>query len=381
MDNNNLKNLKKYVTGKEIVQQPELWMKTYDTILFQKMELSMFLEHVFARPAIEVIFTGAGSSFFIAETVVGRFQYNTGITSKAISTTELVTHPDIYINASKPTLLVSYARSGDSPESVATVDLVNKAGGEVYHLIITCNKDGELAKMSLDDNAYILLLPEEANDKGLAMTGSVTSMTLATLLVSRISEVELLGHQVQRAILYAKKVFSDYIDEIQQVADMDFKRGIFLGSGPFIGIARESHLKVQELTDGDIICKFDSFMSFRHGPRAIINEKSLVVSILTNNEYASQYEKDLVDSINETQKPMFTIGIMETDMGSKFDLPIILSDGEKQIDEGFLTICSLIPSQLLGFFKSIALGFNPDSPSKSGTIHRVVQGVKIYKYE
>ena len=51
------------------------------------------------------------------------------------------------------------------------------------------------------------------------------------------------------------------------------------------------------------------------------------------------------------------------------------------IAEDFLPLCSIIPAQILGFYKSLQIGLMPDAPSVSGAISRVVQGVKIYSVE
>src|SRR5690606_8327858 len=124
--------------------------------------------------------------------------------------------------------------------------------------------------------------------------------------------------------------------------------------------------------------KYDSFLGLRHGPKAVINPETLLVYIFSNNEYAHQYEVDLVNTINLGERGLFQIGITESsDTKMPLDLEIILSDDGRKIDEEFLSVCSVLPSQLLGFFKSIALGLKPDSPSVNQTITRVVQGVTI----
>ena len=147
------------------------------------------------------------------------------------------------------------------------------------------------------------------------------------------------------------------------------------------GIARESQLKLQELTDGKVICKYDSFMGVRHGPKAVINEKTLVVYLFSNNSYANLYELDLVKAIASGRKNLFSIGVMENEIDTtNVDLKIILSENGKKLHEDFLPVVSVLPAQLLGLFKSINLGLKPDSPSESGMIHRVVQGVKTYTY-
>jgi tagatose-6-phosphate ketose/aldose isomerase len=106
-----------------------------------------------------------------------------------------------------------------------------------------------------------------------------------------------------------------------------------------------------------------------------------MVFIFSNDRFVMQYERDLVLSMKKGKKALFTIGIFESDVnGLEFDLEIKLSESGKQLKEEFLTVCDILPAQILGLYKSLALGLKPDSPSESGAISRVVEDVTIYKY-
>jgi len=76
-------------------------------------------------------------------------------------------------------------------------------------------------------------------------------------------------------VKYGEKFIAYYADEIREIANKNFKRAVFLGSGPFFGTATDRILKVQEMTDGKIICKNDSFLGFRHGPKVVVDEHTL----------------------------------------------------------------------------------------------------------
>jgi tagatose-6-phosphate ketose/aldose isomerase len=369
-------------TSLEISIQPILWQQTWECVQNQKNQLEKFLNQVYSNNNINIILTGAGTSAFIGDALQGPFQKHTGIPTRSINSTNLVTHPDLFLQKDRPTLLISFARSGDSPESVAVVNLVNKICSIDYHLIITCNPSGKLATENNKTNRLVFLLPEKANDKGLAMTGSFTSMLLSGALIARIHQIDDLKPQISSLISYGENVLKNYTEKLHQVAKMNFKRAVFLGSGPLLGTARESHLKLQELTNGKIICKHDSFLGFRHGPKAVIDKETIVIYLFSSNKYVEQYEDDLVKEICKQELGMYSIGILEK---SKEDyclnLNIKMTDGDEILDEEFLTICYVLPAQILGYYKSIELGLNPDSPSESGVISRVVQGVTIYPYE
>jgi len=247
-------------TAREIAGQPELWIKTLGRVVEHRDELTQFLKKCFRRDNLEIILTGAGTSAFIGDVLEGPFQQKTGIPTRAVATTDLVTHADQFFSIEKPALLISFARSGDSPESVAAVDLANELSKEIYHLIITCNPEGALAQKCNRDNCYVFFLPSEADDQSLAMTGSFTSMLLTGSLLSLLDKIEDEEKIVHCLSKYGKKILDVYLTSIEEIAKLPFKRAVFLGSGPLQGIACESHLKLQELSDGNVICKYDSFL-------------------------------------------------------------------------------------------------------------------------
>ncbi len=371
-----------YFTAKEIAQQPQLWLDTWRLVRERKDALLTFLDEAFADESVGVILTGAGTSAFIGNVLQGPFQKNTQKQTIAIATTDLISHPGHYFR-DQCTLLISFARSGESPESVAAVNMANECSNKVFHLIITCNPDGKLAHTSGKGtkSTFVFLLPPEANDQSLAMTGSFSAMLLSGLLISRIREIDSLKAQVEQLSAYAHNILDNYSRSLQAVAKLDFQRAIFLGSGPLQSVANESDLKLQELTDGKVICKFDSYLGFRHGPKAVINSSTLLVYLFSNDDYVHQYEKDLVKDIAKGEKGLYSIGIIESADGKiNVDLLIELSKNKKNVDEEFLAVCSIMPAQILGFYKSLEFGLMPDSPSEKETITRVVQGVTIYPY-
>jgi tagatose-6-phosphate ketose/aldose isomerase len=368
-------------TEKEIWGQPDLWLKVYDKIKKEKHTLSTYINSVLADHKLTVILTGAGTSAYIGLSLTGTFTRHFRKHTLAIPTTDLVTHPTDYFSPDQPVLLISFARSGNSPESVAAARLADQLCSKVHHIIITCNGKGELANYNTPSSKYVFVLPEAANDKSLAMTGSYSGMLLTGLLLARISEIDALKREVDILNKYARQIL-DQADSVKLLANLDFERVVFLGSGPLFGTATESHLKVQELTDGRVICKNDTFLGFRHGPKAVINSKTLVFLLFSNKPYVIQYETDLLESLNVGQKPLYTAGICETAInGINTDKLFILSADGVQLNEEFLPVCYILPAQMIGYYKSLQLGMDPDSPSRSGAISRVVKGVVIYPFE
>lgn len=375
------KMLGNHYTSHEISGQPALWQETYNALLDQQESLTQFLQPQWALPNLNIILTGAGTSAFIGEALVGSFLTYTGKLTRAVATTDLVSHPTHYVSRESPTLLISFARSGNSPESVAAVDLANTVSDDVYHLVITCNPLGKLALQENGHHRYVLILPPAANDQGLAMTGSFSAMLLTGLLVARLDALNELQSPVEKLIAYGTHVLKHFPASLQKVADLPFERVVFLGSGPLLGTARESQLKVQELTDGQVVGKHDSFLGFRHGPKVVADARTLLVFLFSNDPYVQQYEVDLAKEFQQGAGTLYTIGVAEKKVpGVDIDLWIPMSEDNTSVDEAFLAVASVLPAQMIGYYKSLQLGLNPDEPSASGTISRVVQGVKIYPY-
>lgn len=373
-----------HFTATEILQQPTLWTETYELIRLQEIELKRFLEPLYAYPNLSIIICGAGTSAYIGTILQGSLQRYSGRRTVAIATTDLVTHPADYFMPDNPTLLVSFARSGNSPESVAALELANQLCKCIFHLVITCNSDGQLAKnTAYITNCYRFFLPPMANDKSLAMTGSFTSMLLAGILISRLTGNAITRNQVDQLSFYGQYIFDNYSKALKDVAGLDFHRAFFIGSGPLQGAARESQLKIQEMTNGTIIGGYDTFLGFRHGPKIVINPATLMVYLFSNNDYVAQYENDLVADINRGEKGIYQIGIAEVDDSEVYagplDMLIRLPCIDK-LDEDLFSVCTVLPAQIIGFLKSLRLGLNPDAPSLSNTITRVVEGVNIYPY-
>lgn len=366
-------------TEKEIKAQPRLWNETFSLLVETKKDIASFLSPILQQKDLRIILTGAGSSAFVGEVAQGAIQQQTSLPTQLVATTDLVTHPEAFFIKQRPTLLISFARSGNSPESLEAASLLDQHCDQAFHLIITCNPEGKLANFDTKNPLYSIQLPEETNDKSLAMTSSFTAMLLTSLLVFDIENIEGKKAAVEdmttigQELLKAEEVF-------KAIAAGSFKRVVFLGSGPMLGIARECHLKLQELTDGQVICKHDSFLGFRHGPRAVVNANTLVVYLFSNDPHVFKYEKDLAVDIARDPRKIQSLTITDEPTLSLAHSRQILTSSFKH--SGHLnTVPTTLVGQLLGLHKSLSLGLDPDNPSVSGAINRVVQGVTIYKRE
>ncbi|MFX0560369.1 SIS domain-containing protein [Tepidibacillus infernus] len=382
-DEEYLKSISGYVTAKEIRQQPRLWKETLDIVKGNKDSIDAFLNKVLNKDNIRIIFTGAGTSAFIGESIVPYLNKKVPGKFESIATTDIVSNPENYLFANIPTLLVSFARSGNSPESVATVDLAKQIVNELYQIVITCNSEGDLAKKSQNDpNSLLLLMPEDSNDQGFAMTGSFSSMTLAALLIfENFEEIE---QEINLIINNGEKILENIAPLIKALAENDFNRVIYLGSSSLKGLATESALKTLELTKGELVATYDSSLGFRHGPKTIINNQTLVVSYISSDEYTRKYEIDLLKELASEKDYHKLIAVSyekNQEIESLVDDYIYISDKvEVYKDDVYLIFNYVLMAQMFALFKSIQLGYTPDNPCPDGSVNRVVKGVNIHPY-
>ena len=364
-------------TYREIRQQPRVWRKAYDIIRARKAEIQSFLDANLDED-FTIVLTGAGTSAYIGDALEPALsRIRRGV--RAIATTDIITDPGLYFDKESKILLVSFARSGNSPESVGAVKAVEQTAGKVAHVFITCNENGELAKMK-GSNILTILLPPETNDVSLAMTSSYSTMLLVCSMIARIDHIE---DEKESIDLLAEKVetaMDKYEAAIREIADRSFTRAIFLGSGPLKGVAEESRLKLQELTDGAVMCAYDSFLGFRHGPKALVNPDSLLVYLLSSKPEVQRYELDLIRQIKSNNDVKASIVVCQRKPALEedcYDLCVEIGLPDSVADY-YACVSYIFVGQMMGLYKSIATGLCPDSPSVSGNISRVVEGVTLY---
>ena len=369
-------------TWKEIRQQPEMWLRTYDIVSGMKSRIESFVKK-FVAEGYEIILTGAGTSAYIGDALQWVLKGTLLDGARAVATTDIITEADQLFDEQSKVLLVSFARSGNSPESVGAINLVNRTAGKAAHIYITCNEKGQMAVMAdkNPDNTLLLLLPPETNDLSLAMTSSYSSMYLACAMVANIERIEEHKGQIEAVSAATAAALDKYEGSIRDMAGRSFNRAVFLGSGELMGVAEESRLKLQELTDGTVMCAFDSFLGFRHGPKAVINKDTLIVYLLSEEPATQRYEYDLIRQIKANNTIAGYVGVSQSKPAIEedyFDLNIIIGI-PAEVKRCYKSVSYVVAAQLLGFYKALDLKRSPDNPSVSGNISRVVEGVTIYE--
>ncbi|AKI35688.1 TPA: SIS domain-containing protein [Streptococcus pyogenes] len=374
------------ITTKEIKQEPRLWQETMTFFEETRDSLDSFLKRVCESANgnnVHVIFTGAGTSEYIGNTIcpylkkVGNRQR---YLFESVASTDLVAAPDYYLVEEETVLLVSFARSGNSPESVAAVNLVNQLVPNSYDLTITCAKDGELAKKAQqDERSYLYLMPEDANDAGFAMTGSFTCMMLAALLIFDDANSIAQKEAYVTDMILAGQAVIDQERRLQELADLGFERLVYLGSAGLAKLTQEAQLKMLELTAGQVATLYESSMGFRHGPKSFINDRTLVIGFVNNDAYVRQYDLDMLEEIQADGIALKTLALLQGG-DINFSEDQFRLDTRHLLPDAYLAFPMILVAQTLALLTAVILGNSPDTPSATGTVNRVVKGVTIHPY-
>jgi len=372
------------ITTREIYQQPDVWKEAFEAYQEKREEIAAFLQDIAAKhDYIKVILTGAGTSAYVGDTLVPYFKevYDERKWNfNAIATTDIVANPQTYLKKEVPTVLVSFARSGNSPESVATVDLAKALVDELYQVTITCAAEGELALQAHGDDRNLLLLqPAASNDAGFAMTSSFTSMMLTALLVFDPTEFAVKAECFEVLSSLARKVL-DNVEDVKELVDLDFNRVIYLGAGPFFGLAHEAQLKILELTAGQVATMYESPVGFRHGPKSLINEDTVVFVFGTTTDYTRKYDLDLVREVAGDQIARRVVLLSDQAFGLENVKEVALGCSGV-LNDVYRVFPYIVYGQLFALLTSLKVGNRPDTPSPTGTVNRVVQGVIIHEFK
>ena len=373
-----------YWTSREIYQQPETWLKTFEQIRKEKDAISRFIQKVTSQPDYDIILTGAGTSEYVGNSIFPFLATLNDHKVKSYGTTDIVTCPEDYLSKTKPTLLISFGRSGNSPESVAAVEVANAVCENICHLFVTCNHDGALSRFAEGkDNCYAINLTPETHDQAFAMTSSYTNMYLATVLSFLTDKLDEYEPVIRELAENVKKIHQEYFGCLEKLVDeFDFSRIVYLGSNCLKGVSQESGLKMCELTAGQVMTTFDSTMGFRHGPKSVVCPGSLDVIYLSDDPYTRQYDLDIIRELSPERngnRIMAVSSYADPEVEKLVDY-FVTFENKDRYDNVFLGLEYINIAQCIAMLKSISMGVKPDTPSPSGVVNRVVKGVTIYPY-
>ncbi len=361
-------------TLREILQQPATWQHTFQRVhdAAAQAPLGKALD---PRPA-QLVLTGSGSSIYIGECLAPLLQAALGMPVQAIAAGTLLTHWRSVLPPG-PGLLISMARSGDSPESAAVVDTLLADAPAWRHLVITCNAEGRLATQYREEpRVSALVLDERTNDRSLVMTSSFTNLVLGGLGLLRDA---LHAEAIEQAAANAQRIVDTHVDAIAALAARDLHAAVYLGSGAAFGAAREGALKMLEMTGGKVVTMAETFLGLRHGPMSFVHPHTLVVAMLSADPTVRHYECDVLRELSRKQLGMAKLVVgddIPADLLCAGDVAITTSASASNPDVPPL-LAGVVVAQLLAFFRCLELGGKPDTPSE-GVLTRVVEDFALH---
>ena len=363
----------------EIFQQPELWRQTAE---FSAALAGRRLEQI--RRNEFVVLTGSGSSHFLGECIAPAIQRGTGRAAQAFGSGELLLARTELLPPQRPLLLVSFARSGNSPESTALISSCLEREPSIEHLVVTCNPNSKVARQwgeGAEHRVTVDVLDPRTCDKSLVMTSSFTNLALAGLALGYAESPKTYLRHAETLVDVALDLFEGWLDRLESIARRPFARMIALGSGGQFGTARESALKVLEMTDGRVSTQAESWLGFRHGPMCAFRQDCLLLLFVSRAPAKRAYQLDVLREIRDK-------GLGGTVVAVGREIPReLLSDGDLLVDppglaelpDEWAAIGETLVGQLLGFFRCLEERLEPDQPSGSGAISRVVSEFQIHQ--
>lgn len=333
-------------TLREILSQPAVWKQCLEE-LGHNGRLQELNE---ALPSdAEYVFVGCGSSYYLAQAATATWTLVTGGNARALPASEILLFPKLLPGSCQPILI---SRSGFTSEIIEAAKYL-EGKLKLRCLAITCSLQTTLESIA----AHTLCLPP-ADEKSTVMTRSYTSMLLAlqSLAAVRARNREFLDALLElpaktEALLPKFRASVGTLVDSRAFADY-----VFLGHGPFHGVAQEAMLKVKEMSCSYAQC-FHT-LEFRHGPKSIVSPEILITFFIS--EGGSDAETNVLTEVKALGgSTLVIVNRASSAMRRAADEFIELS---LDVPELARLAPSVIPGQLLGFYTGLKKDLNPDEP-------------------
>jgi tagatose-6-phosphate ketose/aldose isomerase len=363
-------------TLREIFQQPSSWIHTAEQVSLLASDLCPCLAGI-----RNLVLTGSGSSEYAGHCVRLALQKQLSINTLAVSGGVLLTHGAKALPIERPGLVVSLARSGDSPESVGALALLLEVDPQLKHLVLTCNATGKLAtSFRGDSKVQVVALDDGTNDRSLVMTSSFTNLLIAAQFLGFLQTPDVYQSRCHALSEIASELLQNHFGALSLVAKLNFERAVFLGTGARLGAAHESALKMLEMTAGKVSAMSETYLGLRHGPMSYVHADTLIVCFLSSDPTIRAYECDLMRELDQKN-----LGLLKLVVGDEIPADVLRSQdvvidcsGLANVGDDSAPVIDVIVGQLLGFFRCMNEGLRPDSPSENGIINRVVQSFTLH---
>ena len=372
-------------TPREILQQPDTWQNTFELFRSERERLCNFLQRAGVRalqaqrPTVFLI--GAGTSDYIGHALTSLLRQQWGCEVVAYASTDLLPNLDSYVIPHAHYLWISFSRSGDSPEGVAVLEQALERFPTIAHLVVTCNPEAHMIELLRGQSqATAIVLDDAVNDRSLAMTSSFTNMVIMGQCLAHAWSLDSYEPLLQQMRAAADTLLVTAFTLAEELATQRLPRLCLVGTGPLAAVARESALKVLEMSAGQVKTMAETTLGLRHGPMAALDPETLFVCFASGDSRRLGYSADLLREIGSKGIIAQRIAVGPRSVEEQLTpwcetyLPV-----EAEVSDEYRPVLDVLFGQLLGLCVSIEHGMQPDAPSPGGVISRVVQEFAIYR--
>jgi tagatose-6-phosphate ketose/aldose isomerase len=371
-------------TPAEIAQQPSTWLSTFELFQERRTEIRDFLRIAGIRREADlrptVFLVGAGTSDYIGRSLTQLLRRLWQCEVIAVPSTDLLTNLQDWLVPGSRYLWISFSRSGESPEGIAVLQRALETHPEIHHLIVCCNAQGRMLRETAGCKQVLgIPLPDAVQDRGLAMTSSFSNMVIFGQCLANIANPSAFQSILDKLVESGKSFLEMAAESAAELARGPFKKACFVGSGPLKAVAKESALKLLELTSGKTQAMSESALGLRHGPMAALNEETLFVAFLSGERTIQKYEISLLEEIGRKRLVKSRVVVCHSPSTAiRANADQVLAHNTSGLPDDYRPPLDVTFGQLLGLFFSIRWNLKPDNPSPSGAISRVVQNVLIH---
>lgn len=336
-------------TYTEIITQADAWEGSLAAVRDQADALATWLN----RPWGETVFTGCGSTYYLSLSAATIWRRWTGLAARGAPASEVWLFPDTALPATAAPLVVAVSRSGETTETLRAMDVYEARQGRDW-LTIGC-----YAGRPLGERAPLAVIGRATEEGSVAQTRSFTAMLVMAQAVALLAARRDLA-RLDPLPDAARRLIGQYEGLAKLLGeDMTIQRFTFLGSGVYYGLACEAMLKMKEMS----LSGSEAFHSleFRHGPKSVVGSDMLVVGLVSND--TRDQEAAVLAEIRDLGATV--LAIAEDAEGLPADYHVSLASG---LDDATRAPLALPVLQLLAYYRAMAKGLNPDSPTNLTTV-------------
>lgn len=269
----------------------------------------------------------------------------------------------------KNSLVIIVSQSGETADSLAALRMSKDAGVKTFGIV---NVVGSSIAREADSVFYTLAGPEIS----VATTKAYSTQLIAGYLLAMqfalargemeqatydalLTELNTIPEKIEK-ILEDKERIQWYANKLAGCKD-----AFFIGRGIDYAIGLEGSLKMKEISY--IHSEAYAAGELKHGPISLIEDKIPVIGILTQPDL---YEKTVSNMVEVKSRGASLMGLTtygNYSMEDLADFTVYIP----QTDPHFAGSLSVIPLQLLGYYVSVAKGYDVDKPrnlAKSVTV-------------